>query len=76
MLEQLRYIKGAPSVQMRHIPPDIMGLREDIEKEIEAEKEMMEAEQEERVGAGSNGGKWSRRKDLEKGLGVRGELYT
>ncbi|OAX79931.1 hypothetical protein ACJ72_05743 [Emergomyces africanus] len=68
--------QGAPSVQMRHIPPDIMGLREDVEREIEEEKAMMEAEQEDKDGAGSSGDKWSRRKDLEKGLGVRGELYT
>ncbi|KAG8533732.1 uncharacterized protein KY384_001473 [Bacidia gigantensis] len=36
--EQLRYIKGAPSVQMRYIPPDIVTLRESLEKEVWEEK--------------------------------------
>lgn len=31
--EQLRYLKSAPSVQMRHIPEDLAGLRENLEKE-------------------------------------------
>ena len=31
--EQLRYLKGAPSVQLRYIPPDLAGLREDLERE-------------------------------------------
>ncbi|EEQ86692.1 hypothetical protein RJZ56_006918 [Blastomyces dermatitidis] len=76
VLEQLRYIKGAPSVQLSHIPPDIMGLREDVEREIEEEKEMMEAEQEDRDGAGSSGDRWSRRRDMERALGIPGELYA
>lgn len=79
-MEQLRYIKGAPSVQMSRIPPDIMGIREDVEKEIEEEKESIDAEMEDRDGAGVStigiGGRSSRRKDMEKGLGVRGELYA
>ncbi|KAL9101193.1 MAG: hypothetical protein Q9163_003532 [Psora crenata] len=36
--EQLRYLRGAPSVQMRRIPPDIAGLRNDLEKELWFEK--------------------------------------
>jgi histone deacetylase HOS2 len=91
--EQLRYMQGAPSVQMSYIPPDILGLREDMEKELEEEYDMMEEEHEDRDGAGvstrpssgggsvgggsiggggSNGG--HKRKDLERGLGTRGEL--
>ena len=31
--EQLRYLKSAPSVQMRHIPGDLAGLRDKLEKE-------------------------------------------
>ena len=36
--EQLRFLKGAPSVQLRCIPPDLPGLREDQEKEAWLEK--------------------------------------
>ncbi|CRG88082.1 hypothetical protein PISL3812_05109 [Talaromyces islandicus] len=85
--EQLRYMQGAPSVQMSYIPPDILGLREDMEKEIEEEYDLMEEEREDRDGAGvstrpSTGGAGSstgsghghKRRDLERGLGTRGEL--
>lgn len=34
IMEQLRYLEGAPSVQMQHIPPDLGGLRDDLEKEF------------------------------------------
>ncbi|KAJ5130372.1 Histone deacetylase superfamily [Penicillium bovifimosum] len=51
--EQLRYIKGAPSVQMSFIPPDILGLREDMEKEIEEQMVHREEAREEYHGAGS-----------------------
>ncbi|KAH8693768.1 histone deacetylase HosA [Talaromyces proteolyticus] len=74
--EQLRYMQGAPSVQMSYIPPDILGMREDMEKEIEDEQDMMEEEQDDRDGAGvstSRGGT-GRRRELERGLGSRGEL--
>jgi histone deacetylase HOS2 len=77
--EQLRYIKGAPSVQMSAIPPDILGLRAEVEKQIEEEKEMEDEEREDRDGAGVNttgSGRPTRRKDLERGLGIRGELYN
>ncbi|PGH08689.1 hypothetical protein AJ80_07810 [Polytolypa hystricis UAMH7299] len=80
--EQLRYIKGAPSVQMTRIPPDILGLREDIEQALEEERHMDEEEKEDRDGAGVStfgiGGTMrpSRRKDFEKGIAVSGELYT
>ncbi|KAI1927235.1 histone deacetylase [Ophidiomyces ophidiicola] len=79
-MEQLRYIKGAPSVQMSVIPPDILGLREEVEKELEEEKLLGEEELEDRDGAGVStqgiGGRSSRRKDQEKGLGARGELFA
>ncbi|KAJ5212224.1 uncharacterized protein N7498_003870 [Penicillium cinerascens] len=89
--EQLRYIKGAPSVQMSFIPPDILGLREETEKEIEEETAMMEEEREEREGGGfaaamndtssvpgSAGGiqRTNRRRELERGAGYKGELYS
>ncbi|KAK2743882.1 histone deacetylase [Myotisia sp. PD_48] len=76
IMEQLRYIKGAPSVQMSTIPPDIMGIREEVEREIEEEKMMDAEEREDRAGAGFDGGMPSRRQEFEKGLGVRGELYA
>ncbi|KAI9839772.1 MAG: histone deacetylase [Sclerophora amabilis] len=41
--EQLRYLKGAPSIQMQNIPPDLAGLREEVEREIEEEREEREA---------------------------------
>ncbi|EFE37591.1 hypothetical protein TRV_07757 [Trichophyton verrucosum HKI 0517] len=72
ILEQLRYINGAPSVQMSVIPPDILGIREEIEKEIEEENQLNEDENEDR---GVNGTS-SRRKDAERGTAAAGELYT
>jgi histone deacetylase HOS2 len=77
--EQLRYLNGAPSVQMNAIPPDILGLRAEVEKQIEEEKEIEEEEREDRDGAGVNTtgtGRAARRKDLERGLGIRGEICT
>ncbi|RKP23787.1 histone deacetylase phd1 [Syncephalis pseudoplumigaleata] len=38
ILERLRYLKGAPSVQMQEIPPDIQGFMEEEEK-AERERE-------------------------------------
>ena len=32
--EQLRYVQGAPSVQLRHIPPDLLALRDELEREV------------------------------------------
>ncbi|KAI9704933.1 MAG: histone deacetylase [Candelina mexicana] len=58
--EQLRYQKGAPSVQMQHIPPDIMGIREDVDMQIEEMR--MESDE-----------GWRREK--ERAMGVRGEMY-
>ena len=36
--EQLRYLQGAPSVQMQHIPPDLGPFRDDLEKEVLSER--------------------------------------
>jgi histone deacetylase HOS2 len=93
--EQLRYIKGAPSVQMSFIPPDILGLREETEKEIEEETAMLEEEREEHYGGGSAAAaaaaaaaytgvpgsagaiaRGNRRRELERGAGYKGELYS
>lgn len=44
--EQLRYLRGCPSVQMHRIPPGIMPLRDDIDQalaEVAEEREKMEA---------------------------------
>lgn len=56
--QQLAYLKAAPSVQMEFIPPDITGLRIDVEDEIREEEETRESD------------RWSR----ERGFGARGEL--
>lgn len=55
--EQLRYVKGGPSVQMKHVPPDLAGLRDDVEEELRELEEEGEA----------------RRKEAEEGLGSMGE---
>ena len=73
--EQLRYIKGAPSVQMSFIPPDILGLREDTEHEIEEETALRDEAREEQDGNGSLA-KHSRRRELERAAGQRDELYA
>lgn len=36
--EQLRYLQGAPSVQMQHIPPDLGSFRDDLEREVLSER--------------------------------------
>ncbi|KAL6713909.1 histone deacetylase [Lecanora helva] len=36
--EQLRYLHGAPSVQMQHIPPDLGAFRDDLEREVLKER--------------------------------------
>jgi histone deacetylase HOS2 len=94
--EQLRYIQGAPSVQMSFIPPDILGLREDTEKEIEEQMLLAEEEREEYDGGGSVASasnavagsgvaytgsagaipRANRRRELERGSGYKGELYS
>jgi histone deacetylase HOS2 len=37
--EQLRFVNWAPSVQMHDIPPDLQGLREDVEEELREGRE-------------------------------------
>ena len=57
--ESLRYLKGAPSVQMRYIPPGLDRIRDDVEREIKEEKADLD----------------QNRRAREAGLGVHGELY-
>ena len=58
--EQLRYVKGAPSVQMQTIPPDIGRVREAVEERLREEREEMDA---------------GFRKGRESGIGVAGERW-
>ena len=74
--QQLSYMKGAPSVQMSYIPPDLQGWREDIDEEIKEEARMAEEFKEEKDGAGGLTTKYGRRRDMERGIGVRGELFV
>jgi histone deacetylase HOS2 len=37
--EELRFVNHAPSVQMQDIPPDIMGLRDEVEEEMKEKQE-------------------------------------
>ncbi|KAG9778585.1 histone deacetylase [Exophiala dermatitidis] len=64
--EQLSYIRGAPSVQMRYIPPDIQGWREEVEEELKAHRMGKEEVKEEKDGAGGLLAKASRRRELER----------
>lgn len=64
--EQLRYIRGAPSVQMNWIPREIDRWREECEKERQARMMEKEEKMEERDGAGGLIAKASRRKEYEK----------
>lgn len=72
--EQLRYMQGAPSVQMRHIPPDLQGWREEIDRELEEEAKEVAEMKEEREGAGGLTASAGRRRESERGLGVRSEM--
>ena len=36
--EQLKYMEGSPSVQMQQIPPDLAGLRDDLERQVMEER--------------------------------------
>ncbi|KIY02334.1 uncharacterized protein Z520_02472 [Fonsecaea multimorphosa CBS 102226] len=64
--EQLTQIRGAPSVQMKYIPPDIQGWRDEVEEELKAKRLEKEEKAEERDGAGSLLAKASRRRELER----------
>lgn len=37
VMEQLRYLNGAPSVQMQEVPPDLIGLEPDVDEAIKDE---------------------------------------
>ena len=50
--EQLQYVKGAPSVQMKHIPPDVGMWREEVEDEWQERRVEREERLDERDGAG------------------------
>lgn len=64
--EQLSCIKGAPSVQMRQIPPDIQGWRHDVDEDLNARRLERDEAREERDGAGGLLAKASRRRELER----------
>ncbi|KAH0543569.1 hypothetical protein FGG08_002130 [Glutinoglossum americanum] len=64
--ETLRYLNHSPSVQMSEIPPDLEGLREEVEQEIREEREMRD----------ENGEGAALRQSRESGAGRSGELYT
>ncbi|KAF3934238.1 hypothetical protein ABW20_dc0110098 [Dactylellina cionopaga] len=59
VLEQLRWLKGAPSVQMQEIPPDIGAISMEVEERLAEEKAETELE----------------RKRLERGGLKGGELF-
>ena len=71
--EQLQYVKGAPRVQLRQIPPDITGWREEMEEEwLEVRREKEEGLEEKLAGMRWHGG--GRRKELERrDAGFKGE---
>lgn len=66
VFEQLKYVRGAPSIQMNYIPPDIQGWREEAEKDFQARRTEKEERMEERDGAGGLLAKQSRRRELER----------
>lgn len=69
--DQLAEIRGAPSVQMKHIPRDLQMWREDVEEELREKRLEREERMEERDGAGGLLAKASRRRELERtGLGT------
>ncbi|KAK5051605.1 hypothetical protein LTR84_003257 [Exophiala bonariae] len=69
--DQLAEIRAAPSVQMKHIPPDLQGWRDDVELELRQKRVDRDEKQEERDGAGGLIAKASRRRELERtGLGT------
>jgi histone deacetylase HOS2 len=73
--DELRFMQGAPSVQMKHIPPDMQGWREEMDERLKEEEMEMEECKEERDGAGglvARAGR--RRREEERGREIRGEL--
>jgi histone deacetylase HOS2 len=73
--EELRFMQGAPSVQMQYIPPDIQGWRDEMDERLKEEEMEMEESKEERDGGGgviARSGR--RRREEERGREIRGEL--
>lgn len=62
--EQMRYLKGAPSVALRRVPRDVWALRDELEEELNEEMEDSVREGE--------GDKERRR--VERNIGRRGEM--
>ena len=60
--ESLRYVEGAPSVQMQRVPADLAAWREEEERRFRDEREELERDE-------------GRRRRREEGRGVRGELW-
>ena len=69
--EQLRYLKGAPSVQMSQIPPDIGAWREHWDEQLRAERREREEIKEEKDGAGGLTARVGRRRMAERGISQR-----
>jgi histone deacetylase HOS2 len=53
--EQLRFVNAAPSVQSMYIPPDLTGLKDDVEDRLREEREayddVLQRDKEEGLGA-------------------------
>ena len=64
--EQLRYVRGAPSVQMNWIPKEASDWREEAEKEHQARRHDKEERIEDREGTGGLFSQKSKRKELER----------
>jgi histone deacetylase HOS2 len=64
--DQLNKIKSAPSVQMKWIPPDIQGWRDDVDKELKERKTDDDERMEDRDGGGGLGPRGSKRRELER----------
>lgn len=63
--EQLRYLRGAPSVQMKQMPRSMWTLREKLEEQLKDEEEQAET---------PDGRSNKVRKSKEQNIGGRGEL--
>ncbi|KAI9672375.1 MAG: histone deacetylase [Caeruleum heppii] len=57
--EQLRYLRGAPSVMMQHVPRDLQGLRDEVEREMRENRD---------------GGDEAWRREMERDRGRMGEM--
>jgi histone deacetylase HOS2 len=64
--EQLRYIRGAPSVGMKYIPPDIQGWKEEVEDEMREKRAEGEERREEVDGAGGSVARKGVRREMER----------